>query len=140
MTLAYATGRRPAETRRHHRSPGQGRLHPLWLKNKSIDTSDHRRVYTFDSDAKHMEGLKVFVHAATGDVLVLEITRIEYNIDLDPKLFTLELPKNVAWFVPPRGWRTIETERMTRKKRPALFQACRGELGRGPEILACLVP
>ena len=89
-----------------------------------------------------MEGLKVFVHAATSDVLVLEITRIEYNIDLDPKLFTLELPKNVTWFVPPTRLADNEKyERMTPKKRPApSFKPGRGELGRGPEILACLVP
>jgi hypothetical protein len=69
-----------------------------WLKNKSIDDSDHRRVYTFDAQTRLLEGLQVYIHTDSKDVLVFEITEIEYNVQLPSGLFTLTLPKEVVEF------------------------------------------
>jgi outer membrane lipoprotein-sorting protein len=72
-----------------------------WLRNKTISDSDHRRVYRFDARTKLLEGLQVFVHAEEEDVLVFEITEIEYDPELDPSLFALDLPEDVIWFEEP---------------------------------------
>ena len=73
-----------------------------WLKNKSIDASDNLRIYTFDAETNLLETLEVYVHTDGEDVMVLQITDIEYNLDIDPTLFTLELPENVIWHGQPK--------------------------------------
>jgi outer membrane lipoprotein-sorting protein len=100
-----------------------------WLKNKSIPASDNLRIYTFDAQTKLLESLEVYVHTESGDVLVLSITEIEYNVDIDPAMFTLELPKDVIWFEQPQELADNEKyKQMTPKEAAtAFFQACADE-------------
>jgi outer membrane lipoprotein-sorting protein len=104
----------------------QGDFSNDWLKNKSISASNNRRVYRFDARTKLLEDLKVSVHTGTEDVLVFEITNIQYNIAIDPSLFTLELPKDVIWYGQPKILPDNEKyEQMTPKESAkAFFQAC----------------
>ena len=80
------------------RKPGGGND---WLQGKTVSSSDHTRVYRFDADSKRLVGMQLVRHAASGDVPVFEVTRVVYNEPLDPALFTLQLPKGVAWAVAP---------------------------------------
>jgi hypothetical protein len=73
-----------------------------YLKNKFISDSDNKKVYYFDSETKFLKGFEVFVHGDKGDVLIFEVNEIEYNPQIDDRLFTLELPKDVIWSQQPQ--------------------------------------
>jgi len=73
-----------------------------YTKNRTIWESDNQRIYRFDEQTKLLEGLDVYVHTAKENVLVLQITEIKYNLDLDPALFALEMPADVIWFQEPQ--------------------------------------
>jgi hypothetical protein len=69
-----------------------------YLKNKLFDTADSRRVYSFDTATELLEAVQIYLSTPAGEVLVFEITRIDYNQPIDPTVFQLELPANVAWY------------------------------------------
>lgn len=73
-----------------------------YLKNKSITDADTRRIYRFDTTTKLLENLQVYIHTPSKDVLVLEVSQIEYNKEIDPALFTLQLPDDVSWLEQPQ--------------------------------------
>ena len=99
-------------------------------KNRSITESDNTRTYAFDEQGRLVD-LQVFMHTEEGDVLVFEIDEIEYDIPIDPALFTLDLPEDVNW------WSTNPPEKLpdnahTVNMKPdeaarAFFQACANE-------------
>ena len=107
----------------------QGDFTDDWLKNKSVSESDNRRVYWFDAETKLLEGLEVYVHTEDEDILILEITDIEYNLDIDPILFTLDLPEKVIWLEQPKkvldgdNYEDLTPRQVAR----AFFQACANE-------------
>jgi hypothetical protein len=107
----------------------QGDFTNDWLKNKSIDASDNLRIYTFDAETNLLETLEVYVHTDGEDVMVLQITDIEYNLDIDPTLFTLELPEDVIWYGQPREIADNEKYQQMGSKETAqaFFQACADE-------------
>ncbi|HUW19351.1 MAG TPA: zf-HC2 domain-containing protein [Sedimentisphaerales bacterium] len=100
-----------------------------YLRNKFISESDHTRVYYFDAETKLLTGFEIYVHTGKEDVIVFETTAIEYNLEIDPALFTLELPKDVIW----HGWPKVlenneKYQQMTPKEMAiAFFQACADE-------------
>ncbi|MHC4647933.1 MAG: zf-HC2 domain-containing protein [Planctomycetota bacterium] len=107
----------------------QGDFTNDWLKNKSIPESDNCRIYRFDAQTKLLESLKVYVHTDEddeNDVLVFEITDIEYNLEIDPALFALELPDDVIWYERPKALEDNEKyQQMTPKEMAtAFFRAC----------------
>ena len=63
-----------------------------YLRNKFITDSDHLKVYQFDAKTKLLESLQVYVHDEDKDVLIFEVTDIEYNIEIDESVFALDLP------------------------------------------------
>ncbi len=69
-----------------------------YLKNQSIDLSDTRWVYCFDSQTELLESVQAYLNAGSGEKLILEISQIEYNQPIDPAVFQLQLPANVAWY------------------------------------------
>jgi outer membrane lipoprotein-sorting protein len=73
-----------------------------YLKNKFFQTADTRRVYTFDARTEVLESVRVYMNRAGGEVLVLEVSQIEYNTPIEPGIFALELPANVAWYQKPQ--------------------------------------
>ncbi len=99
------------------------------LKNKFLMNTDNRRVYRFDAETKRLEDLKVYVHTADGVVLIIEATEIEYDKEIDPSVFTLELPKDVIWHEEPQPLPDNEKyEKMTPKQATrAFFEACSRE-------------
>lgn len=68
-----------------------------WMKNKTLSQSDSKSVYRFDPDTKRLEGVDVWLHADGKDVLIFQITKIEYDAPIDDKLFTLDLPTDMRW-------------------------------------------
>ncbi len=100
-----------------------------YLRNKSIPDSDTRRVFRFDAETKRLERMEVYVHADQGDVLVLETAQIEFDVDLDPDLFVLELPEDTIWLGEPEilpdneKYARMGPEEMAR----AFFEACASE-------------
>jgi hypothetical protein len=97
-----------------------------YLKNKFFLTADTRRVYCFDTQTELLESVKVYMHRAGGDVLVLEVNQIDYNTPIEPAIFTLELPANVAWYQKPQKlpdnekYSTMTPEQAAR----TFFEAC----------------
>jgi hypothetical protein len=100
-----------------------------YLKNKFLFTADTKTVYTFDSDAKLLEAFSIYVHTEDGDVLVFEITGIEYNLELEESLFVAEIPDNVIWLDDVEVLPDNEKyEQMGPKETAeAFFQACADE-------------
>lgn len=100
-----------------------------YLKNKLFRTSDHRRVYCFDAKTGRLEDLKVYLHEKDRDVLIFEVTQIDYDRQIDPSVFTLELPKDVSWYEPPSKLPDNEKyEKMTPQQAArAFFEACAKE-------------
>ncbi|MHC4500522.1 MAG: zf-HC2 domain-containing protein [Planctomycetota bacterium] len=110
----------------------QGDFTNDWLKNKSIPESNNRRIYRFDAQTKLLESLKVYVHTDQddeNDVLVFEITDIEYNLEIDPALFALELPKDVIWYERPKALEdnAIYQQMTPKEMATAFFRACAEE-------------
>jgi outer membrane lipoprotein-sorting protein len=107
----------------------QGDFTNDYLKNKGIEESDHCRVYTFDSQTKLLEAFQLTVHGPAQDVVVLQIGQVEYDKDLDPGLFALELPANVVWYKDPEVLAdNAKYEAMGPKESAtAFFQACSQE-------------
>jgi len=97
-----------------------------YLKNKGFEESDNTRTYTFDAQTSLLEGLDIYINTDQNDVLVFELTDIEYNIDIDPALFELRLPANIIWFTEPEILPDNEKYlKMTPKEAAtAFFQAC----------------
>lgn len=101
-----------------------------WCKNSSIVESDNRRIYRFDAETKLLESLQVYVYPEDGEeVLVFETTDIQYNIDINPALFTIELPADVIWFEEPKELVDNEKYQQVTPKEVAhaFFQACADE-------------
>jgi len=107
----------------------QGDFTNDWLKNKSIDDSDNLRIYTFDAETNLLETLKVYVHTDREDVMVLQITDIEYNLEIDPTLFAIELPEDVIWYGQPKELADNEIYEQLGPKETAqaFFEACADE-------------
>jgi len=100
-----------------------------YLRNSFITNSDHLKVYQFDANTKLLEGLQVYVNAEEKDVLIFEITDIEYNTEIDDSVFALDLPENMNWYGQPQKLSDNEKyEKMTPKEAAtAFFQACAEE-------------
>jgi len=67
-----------------------------YLHNKLFRTADTRRVYRFDEETGRLQGVEVFLHEPTGEVLIFEVTRIAYNEVFAPDVFRLELPPDIV--------------------------------------------
>jgi len=100
-----------------------------YLRNKFISESDHLKVYCFGAETKLLESLQVYVHTEDEDVLIFEVTDIEYNIEIDDDVFALDLPENMIWFRKPEILPDNERyENMTPKEAAeTFFQACAEE-------------
>jgi hypothetical protein len=73
-----------------------------YLRNKFLSESDHMKVYRFDAATKLLENFQVYVHDREQDVLIFEITDIEYNKEIADSVFRLDLPENMVWYGEPQ--------------------------------------
>jgi len=100
-----------------------------YLRNKFISESDRLKVYRFDAETKLLESFQVYVHTKDEDVLIFEVTDIEYNIEIDDGVFTLDLPEDMIWSREPEILPDNEQyKNMTPKEAAEMFfQACSQE-------------
>lgn len=100
-----------------------------YLRNKFISHSDHLKVYRFDTETKLLEGLQVYVHTVNDDILIFEVTEIEYNVEIDDGIFALDLPEDIIWTRDPEILDDNERyEEMSPKEAvEGFFQACADE-------------
>ena len=100
-----------------------------YLRNKYLESSDHLKIYRFNAQTKLLEDVEIYVHDNGQDVLVFQLVEAEYNIDLDPGLFRLDLPADVIRTVAPEVLPDNEKyEQMTPKEAAtAFFTACAEE-------------
>lgn len=97
-----------------------------YLKNKTIDTAETRRLYTFNRDSGRLERAKFFVKDGGREVEILEIAEIKYDVPLEDSVFELEIPANIAWAQEPQRLEENEKyEKMTPTEVARLFfEAC----------------
>jgi hypothetical protein len=100
-----------------------------YLRNKFIFDSDHVRVYQFDSETRLLESFQIYVHKDNNDILVFEITNIEYNKKIADVVFKLDLPENMIWHEEPKVLPDNEKyQKMSPKETAqAFFEACAKE-------------
>jgi outer membrane lipoprotein-sorting protein len=97
-----------------------------WCRNHALEGSDTRRVYTFDAKTKFLEGLQIYAKTKDADVLVLEITKVEYNPKIEPTVFAPDIPDDAIWFAEPQALPDNEKyAKMTPEEAVrAFFEAC----------------
>ncbi len=98
-----------------------------YLKNKFLSESDRTETYYFDPQTKLLTGFQIYVHTKDEDILVFEITDIEYNEALDANLFSLTLPKDVIWDVEPQTLSDKYQKMGPKETAAAFFEACSKE-------------
>jgi len=100
-----------------------------YLRNTFISSSDHVKVYQFDVKTRLLEGFQVYVHTMGKDVLIFEVTDIEYNTEIDDSVFALDFPEDMIWTREPEILPDNERyEKMTPKEAAeAFFRACTEE-------------
>jgi hypothetical protein len=71
----------------------------------------------------------VYVHTPDKDVLIFEVTEIEYNIEIDDSVFSLELPEDMIWYKEPEILPDNEKYQQMGpgEMAQAFFQACADE-------------
>lgn len=103
-----------------------GLLEDDYRKNKSFANADTRRVYRFDAQSELLESVQIYLASPSGEVPVFELTQIDYNEPIDPKVWQLELPADVSWFQEPQKlpdnekYASMTAEQAAR----AFFEAC----------------
>ena len=100
-----------------------------YLRNKYLENSDHLKIYRFNAQTKLLEDLQIYIHTDSEDVLVFQLVEAEYNVDLDPGLFSLDLPEDVIRSITPAILADNEKyEQMTPEEAAtAFFTACAEE-------------
>ena len=100
-----------------------------YLRNKYLENSDHLKIYRFNAQTKLLEDLQIYIHTDSVDVLVFQLVEAEYNVELDPGLFRLDLPEDVIRSVPPEILPDNERyEKMTPEEAATtFFTACAAE-------------
>ena len=100
-----------------------------YLRNAFISESDHLKVYQFDTRTKLLEGFQMYVHSDGNDVLIFEVTDIEYNKEIDDSVFKLDFPENMIWYDEPQVLPDNEKYQQMGPKEmaTAFFEACSRE-------------
>jgi outer membrane lipoprotein-sorting protein len=73
-----------------------------YVKNSFFDNADTRRVYRFDAQTKLLETVQVYLVRPSGEVLIFELSQIDYNQPIEPSVWQLELPADVNWSQEPQ--------------------------------------
>jgi hypothetical protein len=103
-----------------------GLLDDDYGKNKFFENADTRRVYRFDSQSELLESVQIYVARPSGEVPIFDLSQIDYNEPIDPKVWQLELPADVSWVEEPQKlpdnqkYVSMTAEQAAR----AFFEAC----------------
>jgi outer membrane lipoprotein-sorting protein len=97
-----------------------------YVKNSFFDNADTRRVYRFDAQSKLLEAVQVYLIRPSGEVLIFDLSQIDYNQPIEPSVWRLELPADVNWVQEPQKlpdnekYASMTAEQAAR----AFFEAC----------------
>ena len=100
-----------------------------YLKNKTFDTADTRRVYRFDAQTKQLKSVQVYLLGGHDDEPIFETSQIEYNPTIAPAVFHLDLRRMLSWYQEPKKlpdnqkYASMTAEQAAR----AFFEACANE-------------
>lgn len=102
-------------------SKAQGNFINDYCKNRTIEESDNRREYTFDSNTKLLKGLKIFILDGKKETMILEIEKIDYNVQIDSSLFAINLPSGIEWKELTRNYNSEIFKNISSKRVAELF-------------------
>jgi outer membrane lipoprotein-sorting protein len=102
-------------------SKAQGNFINDYCKNRTIEESDNRREYKFDGNSKLLKGLKIFILDSKKETLILEIENIDYNVNINPSLFTMELPAGAEWRELTQNYNSSTFKNIGSKRTAELF-------------------
>ena len=97
-----------------------------YVKNNFLGSADTRRVYRFDAQNGRLEAAQLYLVRSSSEVQVFELDEIEYNTPIEPSVFQLQLPADVAWAREPQTlpdnqkYASMTAEQAAR----AFFEAC----------------
>jgi len=98
-----------------------------YVRNKFFHDADTRRVYTFDSETERLEAVQIYlVRSGGSEAQIFDLNRIDYNQPIDPSVWQLDLPSDVAWTQEPQKlpdnekYAAMTAEEAAR----AFFEAC----------------
>lgn len=100
-----------------------------YVKNKFFEDADTRRVYRFDAQSELLEAVQVYLMRPSGEVLIFDLSQIDYDQPVDPSIWQLELPADVSWYQKPQKlpdnekYASMTAEQAAR----AFFEACARE-------------
>lgn len=66
-------------------------------RDKSINESDNRREYIFDKKTNLLKSLKVFLLKEEKEILIVNVSSVQYDIAIDPLHFSTTKFKDYAW-------------------------------------------
>jgi hypothetical protein len=93
----YHIGKTFDETILTIESKAQGKFPVEEMKNRSVMGSDNVRVYIFDNKSMLLKEFKFSLKESKGVFLIMKTNKIDYNIDIDPAIFAIQLKKGVKW-------------------------------------------
>jgi len=73
-----------------------------YVKNAFFENADTRRVYRFDAQTELLEAVQVYLVRPSGEVLIFELTQIDYNPPIESSVWQIELPADVSWSQEPQ--------------------------------------
>jgi hypothetical protein len=97
-----------------------------YCKNSFLGNADTRRVYHFDDQTGQLKAAEIYLVRSSGEVQIFQLTQIDYNPAIDPSVFQLQLPADVAWEQDPQTlpdndkYASMTAEQAAR----AFFEAC----------------
>jgi hypothetical protein len=100
-----------------------------YVKNTFMENADTRRVYRFDAQSNLLESVQIYLTRPSGEVQIFDLSQIDYNQPIDPKVWQLELPADVSWYQEPQKlpdndkYASMTAEQTAR----AFFEACSRE-------------
>ena len=72
-----------------------------YCRNTFLQDADTRRVYRFDAQSERLEAVQVYLEKPGGEVLIFDLSHIDYNQPIDPSVWHLKIPADVKWATLP---------------------------------------
>jgi len=97
-----------------------------YTRNKFFHDADTRRVYRFDAQTERLEAVQIYLVRSTGEAQIFDLSQIDYDQPIDPSVWQLALPADVAWYQTPQKlpdnekYASMTAEQAAR----AFFEAC----------------
>ncbi len=100
-----------------------------YSRNAFLQNADTRRVYRFDEQSEQLEAVQIYLERSGGEVLIFDLSQIDYDQPINPSTWQLNLPADVSWYQEPQvlpdnaKYASMTAEQAAR----AFFEACAKE-------------